>query len=72
MPDMSMFGILNTALTGIHAHKLAMNVVGHNIANASTPGYSRQRPVIEANPPHSPHYPDTAFFSLADGNRCKG
>ncbi|HAA82102.1 MAG: Flagellar hook-associated protein FlgK, partial [Thermotoga sp. 47_83] len=51
MPDMSMFGILNTALTGIHAHKLAMNVVGHNIANASTPGYSRQRPVIEANPP---------------------
>ncbi|AAD35177.1 flagellar hook protein FlgK [Thermotoga maritima MSB8] len=51
MPDMSMFGILNTALTGIHAHKLAMNIVGHNIANASTPGYSRQRPVIEANPP---------------------
>jgi flagellar hook-associated protein 1 FlgK len=51
MPDMSMFGILNTALTGIYTHKLAMNVVGHNIANANTPGYSRQRPVIEATPP---------------------
>ncbi|PLV58682.1 flagellar hook-associated protein FlgK [Thermotoga sp. KOL6] len=51
MPDMSMFGILNTALTGIYTHKLAMNVVGHNIANANTPGYSRQRPIIEATPP---------------------
>ncbi|MCD6551230.1 flagellar hook-associated protein FlgK, partial [Thermotoga sp.] len=51
MPDMSMFGILNTALTGIYTHKLAMNIVSHNIANANTPGYSRQKPVIEATPP---------------------
>jgi len=51
MPDIPLHGTLNTALLGVYTHKLAMNVVAHNIANASTPGYSRQRPVIEATPP---------------------
>lgn len=51
MPGLSLFGSLNTALLGVYTHKLAMNVVGHNIANANTDGYSRQRPVIEPTPP---------------------
>lgn len=51
MANLSLFGTLNTALLGVYTHKLAMNVVGHNIANANTEGYSRQRPVIEPTPP---------------------
>lgn len=37
MPD-----ILNTSLTGMLAFQRALNVTSHNIANANTPGYSRQ------------------------------
>jgi len=51
MPDISIFGTLNTGILGIYTHKLAMSVVAHNIANTNTPGFSRQRPVIVATPP---------------------
>lgn len=51
MPDISLFGTLNTGLLGIYASKLAMNVVSHNIANANTPGFSRQRPELLTMPP---------------------
>lgn len=37
MPD-----ILNTSLTGMLAFQRALNVTSNNIANANTPGYSRQ------------------------------
>lgn len=37
MPD-----LLNTALTGMLAFQRALDLTGHNIANANTPGYSRQ------------------------------
>ena len=50
MPDISLFGTLNTGLLGIYASKLAMNVVAHNIANANTPGFSRQRPELLTMP----------------------
>ncbi len=51
MPDISLFGTLNTGLLGVYTSKLAMNVVSHNIANANTPGFSRQRPEILTTPP---------------------
>lgn len=51
MPDISLFGALNTGLLGVYASKLAMNVVAHNIANANTPGFSRQRPELLTMPP---------------------
>jgi flagellar hook-associated protein 1 FlgK len=51
LPDISLFGTLNTGLLGIYASKLAMNVVAHNIANANTPGFSRQRPELLTMPP---------------------
>jgi len=51
MPDISLFGTQNTGLLGIYASKLAMNVVAHNIANANTPGFSRQRPELLTTPP---------------------
>jgi flagellar hook-associated protein 1 FlgK len=34
---------LNTALRGVLAHQNALDVTGHNIANISTQGYTRQR-----------------------------
>lgn len=40
---MSSFGSISTALTALQAHRRALDVTGHNIANANTPGYTRQR-----------------------------
>ena len=38
----SIFDIIHVASTALKAHKEVVSVVGHNIANAQTPGYSRQ------------------------------
>ncbi len=40
---MSSFGTLNTAVSGLLAAQRAMDVTSQNVANAATPGYSRQR-----------------------------
>ncbi len=40
---MSTFGGLNTAYTGLVAARKGLEVVGQNIANANTQGYTRQR-----------------------------
>ena len=40
---MSDFSSLHTALSGLTAHQRALQTIGHNVANAATPGYSRQR-----------------------------
>lgn len=40
---MSTFSGLNTALTGLNAARQGLDVVGQNIANSSTSGYTRQR-----------------------------
>ena len=39
----STFHGLETAKRGLVAQQTALSVVGHNIANANTLGYSRQR-----------------------------
>jgi flagellar hook-associated protein 1 len=42
---------LNTALSGLEAAQAAIDTTGQNIANANTPGYSRQRvDMTERNP----------------------
>lgn len=46
----SSFGALNTAVRGLYAQQLGLSTVGHNIANASTEGYSRQRVNLSATP----------------------
>ena len=52
---MSIASLLSIAKTALGTHQRAMNVTGHNIANASTPGYTRQRLEIEAmTPQHTP------------------
>lgn len=69
MANLSLFGSLNTALLGIYTHKLAMNVVGHNIANASTEGYSRQRPIIVTTPPLTLQFSN--ILTIGTGSQVK-
>ncbi|MGO4690030.1 flagellar hook-associated protein FlgK [Glaciibacter sp. 2TAF33] len=45
---MSTFGGLNTAYTGLQAARAGLDVVGQNIANANTAGYTRQRVTTSA------------------------
>jgi len=40
---------LQTALSGLLAEQQALDVTGHNIANANTEGYSRQKAVLVTN-----------------------
>ena len=37
---------LDTAVKALRAHQLAVDVASHNIANAQTPGFSRQRVLL--------------------------
>jgi flagellar hook-associated protein FlgK len=43
----------NTALSALTAARIALETVGHNIANANTEGYSRQRVLMSAFLPQS-------------------
>lgn len=46
-----MSNLLNIGKTGLHASKKALEVTGHNISNANTEGYSRQKVVQQTNIP---------------------
>ena len=43
-----LFGLIEVGKNSLFAHQAALGVVNHNIANASTPGYSRQRITLAA------------------------
>lgn len=45
------FDILGIGWSALSSHRLAGEVVGHNMANAATPGYSRQRADLLARDP---------------------
>jgi len=47
----SLGSILSVASTALRTQQEAINVTAHNIANASTEGYSKQRPVLSQLPP---------------------
>ncbi len=49
MPDI--YGILNTASRSLLTQQKAIDITGQNIANVNTPGYSRQRVVMQPSPP---------------------
>ncbi len=44
---------LETAKRGLKTHQNLLDITGHNIANASTPGYSRQEAVLKASDPYT-------------------
>src|SRR3712207_5961918 len=50
MASSTFFGI-QTSLRGLLAHQRSLDVTGHNVANASTVGYSRQEAVLHATDP---------------------
>lgn len=52
---MSNFSGLNIGLSSLYAQQRGLQVTGHNIANANTDGYSRQRVDLSAN--HGPVSP---------------
>lgn len=47
---MSFYG-LEIARTGIFVNRKGLEVTSHNVANASTPGYTRQVLNVKSNPP---------------------
>jgi len=47
----SIYGILHVGKQALLTQQEALNVTAHNIANMNTPGYSRQRVVVETTPP---------------------
>ena len=51
MPVSSFYG-LQTSLRGLLAQQRMLDTAGHNIANASTQGYSRQEAQLVASAPH--------------------
>jgi len=51
----SLNDILITARSGVLTHQEWLAVTSHNIANADTEGYHRQRVSLTTNPPHMPN-----------------
>ncbi len=47
------FNTINTALRALQVQKKSLDVTGHNIANANTEGYSRQRAVHSTTNPYT-------------------
>ena len=45
--------ILNIAQGALQANQMAMQVISHNMANVNTPGYTRQKAVLESQLPFS-------------------
>ena len=46
----SLFGSMSVALQSLLAQQGAMGVVANNVANANTPGYTREIPILEETP----------------------
>jgi flagellar hook-associated protein 1 FlgK len=49
----STFGRIETLMRGLQAQQRAVDTSSHNIANASTPGFSRQRVDLTTSPPYT-------------------
>ena len=48
-----LFGTFNIAKSGLYAQQEALNVTSHNIANASTDGYTRQKVNLQTTTPEN-------------------
>ena len=58
----TLFGILETGARALFSAQIGLNVTGHNMANASTEGFSRQRVNFAATAPTT-----TALGALPTG-----
>lgn len=50
---LSTFGSLHTALSTLHSMQKSIQTSSHNVANASTPGFSRQKTVLVTGSPYA-------------------
>ncbi|MBC7339114.1 MAG: flagellar hook-associated protein FlgK [Firmicutes bacterium] len=57
----STFDGLHIALSALRAQQRALEVAAHNVANANTPGFARQRPVLEPARPAPAAVPGTGW-----------
>lgn len=48
-----LFGSFNVAVKGMNANQTALHTTGHNIANAGTDGFNRQRVELKADTPYN-------------------
>lgn len=62
-----MAGLLSIGLTGINSAQANLATTSHNIANADTPGYNRQRTLVTTN---DPHFSGAGYFG--QGVRIEG
>ena len=69
---MSTFGTLNTAYTGLVAARRGLDVVGQNIANANTEGYTRQRVTTTAAVTAPSSLQMSATFTVGQGVSVDG
>ncbi|MGI5935639.1 MAG: flagellar hook-associated protein FlgK [Oscillospiraceae bacterium] len=63
----STFGGLETAKSGLVAARTSIDVTGHNIANANTVGYTRQRVLTSAREPGQGTYLISQFYNKRVG-----
>lgn len=68
-----LFGTFNIAKSGLFAQQRTIDVTSHNIANANTEGYSRQRAELQASRPSSSEFPGQmgTGVNIADINRIR-
>ena len=69
---MSTFSGLSTALSSLHAQRLALEVAGQNVANANTAGYTRQRADLASVEPTSSPSLAAGPLRAGDGTRVTG
>lgn len=63
----STFGGLNTLVRSLYANQVSLNTVGHNIANANTAGYSRQRVNLVTTAPQKIYGGSNGSYHLGTG-----
>lgn len=63
---MTLFNALTTAVSSLQAQTAALQTTAHNIANANTPGFSRQRVELQTGRPN-----DFVSFQIGTGVRLK-
>jgi flagellar hook-associated protein 1 FlgK len=64
---LGLYSVLDMAKLSLLAQQANMAVVSHNVSNVNTPGYSRQRLVVEASPSLS-----TDIGQMGSGVRALG
>lgn len=63
-----LFSTFNTATSGLSSQQKAIDVTSHNISNANTEGYSRQRAIMESKSPYdSPSINSAAGAQVGTG-----